>query len=117
MSLISTGVGLKYLCNIERDTSAGSDAWGSPNTPTWTALASLLCHAWTSAGRESVSVDRTVVIEDRRVSLPLGTDVTERDRITSITTLSGGTHFEGPMGISSVLTYGDHIELTLERLR
>ena len=118
MSLLSSRVGLRYLCSIERDANAGgSDAWGGPPAPDWQPLASVRCNAWTSAGRELVEADRTAVIVDRRVSVPLGTDITEADRVVSVTTRSGALVFEGPMNVSAVVRFEDHVELSLERVR
>jgi head-tail adaptor len=119
VSLIGSRVGLRYLCAIARDANAGaSDAWGGSPTPNWQPLATVPCNAWTGGGRELVEADRTAVVEDRRVSVPLGTDVTEADRVASVTARFGGAVvFEGPMNVEAVLRYDDHLELVLGRVR
>jgi len=118
VSLIRARVGLRHRATIERDVNAGgSDAWGGSPPPDWQPLATVSGNAWTNAGRELVEPDRTVVIEDRRMSVPLGTDVTEADRILSVTDRSGAEVFDGPMNVQAVLRFGDHVELVLERVR
>lgn len=118
MSLLSSRVGLRHLCAIERDVNAGgSDAWGGSPSPDWQAHLTVACNAWTNAGREMVEADRTAVVEDRRASVPLGTDVTEGDRVASVTTRTGALLFEGPMNVQAVLRFEDHLELILERVR
>ncbi len=117
MSLASTRVGMRFICYIEREVVGAEDAWGGTPVPTWAPSSTVRCSAWSSAVREAVSTDRTVVVEDNMVSVPLGTDVTENDRVSSVTTATGAPYFLGPMGISSVTRYSDHMELSLERLR
>lgn len=118
MSLIGSRVGLRHLCEIERDATAdSSDSWGDSPTPEWQSLAIVPCNAWTNAGRELTASDRTAVLEDRRASVPLGTDVTERDRVAQVTTKGGAVVFEGPMNVEAVLHMDDHLELVLERVR
>lgn len=117
MSLVSTRVGMRFICYIEREVPGANDAWGGTPVPTWAASSTVMCSAWSSSVREAVSTDRTVVVEDNKVSVPLGTDVTEKDRVLSVTTSTGAPFFSGPMGISSVTAHVDHLELSLERLR
>jgi hypothetical protein len=117
MSLSSSRVGYRHRCVIERN-GAGTDAWGDSNSPGWaTHLSAVPCRAWTNGGTEPVNDERTAVVEDRRISLVIGTDVTERDRIASVTDQGGNTIFEGPMTIEAVLRHTDHLEVLVERVR
>jgi hypothetical protein len=115
MSLIASRLNLTQRCTIQRDASApASDDWSPPADPDWQDhLTDQPCRSWASAGSEAVN-DSTnvVVVEDARLLLPLGTDVTARDRVTSVT-YRGGTVQDGPLGIRAVLTHRDHIELVL----
>ena len=86
-------------------------------SPDWQPLAVVPCRAWTNAGRELVDADRTAVVVDRRVSVPLATDVTEADRVANVTDRTGAIVFEGPMNVEAVLRFDDHLELSLERVR
>lgn len=118
MSLASSRVQLTYRCTIERDANASSDdGSGNPLPPSWQAnLTNLPCRAWTTAGREAVTDTTTVVVvEDVRVIVPLGTDVTEEDRVASVT-YRGGTVWAGPLGIRAVLARKDHLELLLVKV-
>lgn len=116
MSLIASRLSLTYRCTIERGTSS-TDEWGNPGPPTWSAhISDQPCRAWATAGREVVTDTTTVVVvEDVRLILPLGTDVTEADRIASVT-YRGGTIQDGPLGIRAVLVNADHIELLLVKV-
>ena len=118
MSLVASRLSLTHLATIERDANAGtSDAWGTPNPPDWQAhLSDQPCRTWATAGREVVTDTTTiVVVEDVRLIVPLGTDVTEADRVASVT-YRGGTIQDGPLGIRAVLVNADHIELLLVRV-
>lgn len=118
MSLVSSRVALYHRCTVERDANAATDdGWGNPQPPSWqTHLVDLACRAWATAAREPVDDEKTIVVEDRRMMVPLDADVTEKDRIATVTH-RGATILEGPMGIEAVVRRRDHIELVLERLR
>lgn len=117
MSLVTSRVGLRHRCTIERNAGGSEDDWGNPQADDWqTHLDDVPCRAWTNAAREPIDDETQVVLEDRRLTLTLGTDVTEHDRIASVT--SGGTEiFPGPMDIDGVLRFTDHIELILQEIR
>jgi hypothetical protein len=118
MSLASSRVSLIHSCAIERDANASSaDSWGAPNSPDWQShLADLPCRAWAVSGREIIADKASVVVADEiRMIVQVGTDVTERDRVNTIT-YRGATVFAGPMGIRAVDARRDHLELTLARI-
>jgi hypothetical protein len=120
MSLVTSRVGLRHRCTIERDLNGGDDVdeWGNPVDSDWQPhLTAIPCRAWTNATREPVDDETAVLVEDRRVTVGLGTDVSESDRVASITDASGNEIFDGPMDIEGVLRFTDHIELVLERVR
>jgi hypothetical protein len=118
VSLASSRVGFTDRCTIERDANSGtSGTWGQPDSPDWQEHATdQPCKGWTNSGTEPVDDAKLVVLVERRLSLPLGTDVTEADRIGSVTR-SGVQVFDGPMDIQAVLTFPDHLELSLEVVR
>lgn len=114
MSLVSSRLSLKHRCTIERNEAEG--AWGDPAAPDWQeASTDVACRFWTTAGRETVDATTTVVIEDMRLIVPLGTDVTEKDRIVDVTS-RGQAIAAGPIGIRAVLQHSDRLELVLVRL-
>ena len=117
MSLSSSRVGYRHRCTIERDEAEPDGAWGGPGTPDWqTHIADLPCRAWTATANEQTDDRRTAVVVQRRISIAVGTDVTERDRVASVTD-RGNTLYEGPMDIEGILRYPDHWELILELIR
>lgn len=118
MSLIGSRVNMTSTCTIERDANAGiPNNWGNQTTPNWQPhLIDVPCRAWAEAGRETVTNSTTVVVvEDARLIVPLGTDVTEQDRVASVS-FRGATTMAGPLGIRAVLTHQDHIEIVLVKV-
>lgn len=120
MSLAATRLSLIHLCTIERNVNEDTeDALGQPSPPGWAAhLTDVPCRTWASSGRETVNADTAasvVVVEEVHLIVPLGTDVTERDRIASVT-YRGETTQAGPLGVRAVLTRPDHIELVLVKV-
>lgn len=115
MSLISSRLSLVHRCALERATAAAG-SWNVPGPATWgDHLTDVPCVMNMNAGRERTDDDTAVVIEDIRLLVPLGTDVTERDRIGDIS-FRGDTILDGPTGIRAVLHRRDHLELVLVRL-
>lgn len=118
MSLASSRLSMTHRCTLERDTHAGSpDSWGGTLPVDWEPyLTDVPCRAWASAGREAVTDTTTVVVvEELRLIVSLGTDVTEQDRVASVT-YRGQTTQAGPLGIRAVLTHQDHLELVLVKI-
>jgi hypothetical protein len=117
MSVVSSRVGLTQRCTIERDQAAVDDGWGQPGPPDWQPhVEDVPCRAWVEAGREPVDRERTATLIDRRIMVPVDTDVTERDRVAQVTE-RGDVVLDGPMGIEAVLRRRDHLELVVERVR
>ena len=101
-------------CTVQRNTSA-TDEWGQPGAPGWTDhLTELACYATVHSGQEVIggpqgdTAAQVVVLKDMHVYMPefasdgSRTDVTEKDRIVSITDRQGNVLFPGPMDIKSV---------------
>lgn len=112
MSLASSRVGLRHRCTIERRTRVSDGAGGFMET--WTPIgAPVPCRAWLeSRDRSGATVigDKVVEVEDRRVIVPIGTNVTDGDRIAQVTH-RGAVLFDGPMPVDSVGRHTDHLEL------
>lgn len=109
---------MRYRATIERDVNLDQGAtndWGDAGEPDWrTHIEGLPCMAWFTAGRETQDT-RIAVTEDRRMIVPLGSDVTENDRVAKITDRRGvETIFEGEAAIEHVGRRRDHIEIMLE---
>lgn len=100
---------------VERQMQSGRDDFGGKGRPDWRAhLTDLPCCVWQTGGREVTDGDKVVTIDDRRMIVPLGTDVTTSDRIGGITDRLGVEIHAGPIRIESVARRRDHIELMLE---
>lgn len=112
-----------HRASIERDTQVGSDTWGNPDASTWTAhLSDVPCRVWYESEREVIGGtstgkgDKTAVIENRKMIVPLGTDVTESDRITAVDDRKGVELFNGPARIESVGRRRNHLVLSIEEV-
>lgn len=124
MSLIASRLSLTHLVTIERNAGADSgDGWGK-STEWQPHLVDLPCRAWASAaprrGDEIVEGTNIVVIENLRIIVPADTDVTNSDRIATVTT-RGQTVVDGPVDIRAVLRHqgvlgNGFLELMLARV-
>ena len=106
---------------VQRDTASGTDGFGLPNAASFTAhIASLACYVWTNPGRESereiIDGAKTVILADHKMICPLGTDITELDRITAIKDRLSADIIANTMRIHSVVRRKDHLALTLEEI-
>lgn len=112
MTLLSSRQAFKQVCTVERD-SAVADEWGGAATPDWeTHAGGVPCRMLAQAGREAVTSDRTAVVADFRMLVPLGTDVTARDRIVDVVERET-LIYTGPFDVEVVLRRPDHLELVL----
>ena len=104
---------------VERNTVATTDGYGAKGKPTWTTLhESLPCWFYRQRrpGGEAVRLKGTVVREMLKLMVPLGTDITEADRINGITDRSGNVVEVGILNVTSVLDSHTHLELMLEKV-
>jgi hypothetical protein len=103
---------------VQRDTQTATNAHNHKGTPTWsTHIDALACFLYVPAvtrGREDVAAERTVAIRGYAMLVPLGTDVTERDRISGVEDRAGDVILSGVMNIRAVIRHHNHIELALE---
>lgn len=109
---------LDHLTTVQRDANAGQlNSVGAQASPSWSDhLTGLICHAWTNAGREQIDATTSVVVEDMRCIVELGTDITEQDRLNGVTDADGNPVINGLIGIRAVIARADHLELILVRL-
>lgn len=86
---------------VQRNTSP-TNADGHPGAPVWADhLEQLECFAWQSTARD-VKGDTVAVVEQIEIIAPSGTDVTNLDRLVSITDRQGNLRFPGPLEIERV---------------
>ncbi len=99
---------------VERDTSAGTDDFGQPVKPVFTAHGTFPCWVWSRADREIVDGNKSALIEDFRAMFPKGTDVVAGDEITNITDRLGTVLYAGRFQIETMQFAHDHLEAGLE---
>lgn len=97
---------------IERNGAAAND-YGSPGPASWATLATVACYAWHLSGTDRFGAPIAFVGKRSRAIVPLGTDVTEADRIATIKDRAG-TEIFGAMDIETVEIRRRHIELGLK---
>lgn len=76
---------------VERDAGGAGDPYGGEAQSWQPHLADQPCKAWVETGRTAVTEDRTAVVADWSMAVPVGTDIAVGDRVTSVTARSGDT--------------------------
>ncbi len=99
---------------IERDTASGTDDFGHPFKPDFTALATIPCWAWSSTERLVVDGDKVANIEAFKAMFPKGADVAEGDEIVNIRDRRKAILFAGRFAIETIQFKHDHLEADLE---
>lgn len=95
---------------VERGATV-EDEYGNPGPITWGAhIAALPCWLYSRTERE-VTGEKSAVIEDLRLMVPKGTDVTEKDRISAVVDRRGQAIRPGVLVIEAVVRRRDHLEL------
>ncbi|MEK7765271.1 MAG: hypothetical protein AAB368_03440 [bacterium] len=120
---MSAANSMTMRADIERDAQMGTDAWGHAKEAAWAGVAfGVPCLAYASAKREAVAAGgggaasiRAAVLEDIRIMMPLGTDVTEKDRIVRVKDRAGALLFPGPFNVEGVQRRRDHLELIVTK--
>lgn len=100
--------------SLERNAAIGvPDEYGNPSPASWTALTTVPAWLWTTADREVMDARKTAVVEDTRMIVPRGTDVTAKDRVNGVKDRRGRDVRPGIFMIESVINRRDHLELML----
>jgi len=113
---------MTHRATVERDANlgAGSTGWGSDPSPSWSAnLTDQPCWYWFAEtdSRTNVSGESLVAFTTRKVIFPLGTDIEETDRISTITDRQGVEVADGPMRITSIGRRSNHLLVTVAEER
>ncbi len=105
-------------CTIQRDQTATTNAWNTKAKPNYqNHLTDVACWFWTTTKREDTDAQREAVIQDVRMMIPLGTDVTETDRINGITDRRGNSVVSGVFDVEAVVKHHlSHLELVLKKV-
>lgn len=115
---------LTMLAVIERD-QATVDGYGQQTRSDWQPAGTIPCRLWwfrgeaiRSAQRLYVDPARTVPVDEGGLMVPLGVDVTERDRVKRLLWAADGSPYvEGPFAITAVNAQEDHAEIMVIRTR
>ena len=101
---------------LERNTPA-ADQYGPAGTPNWAvAIANLACWLYSphkAAVSEILDTRKVASVEDLRMLVPRGTDVTEKDRFNVVTDRRGRVIRAGLLAIEEVVFRHDHLELAV----
>jgi hypothetical protein len=102
---------------VQRNTTATSNPYGQPDPPTWVEQpAAIPCRVWSRARRHVVDVDRDKLVEDVRMIVPLGADLTELDRIARVEDRLGAVLWAGPLALEAPQHKHDHTEYSVLRV-
>jgi len=104
-------------CTLERDQNAGTLDDGAVQPADWQTLAEdVPCRAWVTRGNEEIADGVTIVPATTfHVLVSASTDITEADRVASIT-FYGETSQAGPLEVRAVLRRRNHIELVCTKV-
>ena len=112
---MSTRSRMVHRCLIERRLSTALDAYGNEQPATWDIHSrSQPCYYWQPPGRGEQVGPVNVNVYVHQLLLPLGTDVTEADRINGIYDRAGQPVAARVFNIKAVVRKPDHLLLTLE---
>lgn len=116
--MTSPAVGLMpHRADVQRDNASTTTDWNTPVKPDWqTHLLNVKCFLWSRNKREAIDEEKIAVIEDLRCMMPLGTDVTEKDRIANVKDRQGVTIVSGSFDVQGLMRKHDHLELVLEKV-
>ena len=98
---------------VQRNATSTTDVYGHPDAPSFAALATVACRVWSKNRKETVDGSKHALIEDIRCQMPLGTDVTELDRISAVQDRLGAEIWAGPLRIDTIQHKHTHIEMAL----
>ena len=97
---------------LQRNTQATADGLGHKRPKTWTALATVPCWSWVDREDTRHAAELTTAAGRFRAMVPLGTDVTTKDRIEKVEDRAAVELF-GLSVIDAVIRRRDHIELRM----
>lgn len=97
--------------NIERAGVGAVDELGQPTSTAWAALATVPAWLWSQNEAEIADTVKLAVVEQLRMLVPKGTDVTETDRINGVVDRRGNPVRAGILVIESVVRRKAHLEL------
>lgn len=102
---------------VQRNGTSTTDSYGHPEAASWsTHIAAQACRVWSRTRREVVDGEKTALVEQIRCAMPLDADVTEDDRIFSVSDRQGTVLWSGPLRIDAIQHKHTHLEMDLRRI-
>jgi hypothetical protein len=114
---------LTQVAHFERDVGT-VDGSGGKMAVDWQPSGEVPCRMWWWKGSKSsdkspsaqfARPQATINVTGGDMAVPLGTDVTNEDRLAKVVDPTNGQTLEGPFRVIAVNEYEDHVELSLER--
>ena len=107
------GTQLDHVCTVQRRTAGAVDPNNNP-TYTWsTHLDGVACHYWRADEKELTGVN-SAVVSRQRIVFAANTDITDQDRILSVTDNDGDELVQGPpLDVEEVLQRINDVLVTL----
>lgn len=98
---------MTHRCTIQRDAKHATnlDEWGNDEPPVWgdaVTQTGISCRYWYDDAATIMDGEKRIMSAARYVLLPIDTDVTEDDRVSTITDRRGRVLVEGPLRIDSL---------------
>ena len=108
---------LRSRAVVVRNVATGTDQFGQAVPPVWVDIQDpVACAVWSKTSREMVSGERTALIDDIRVALPLAADVEINDRIERVTDRRGVEQHPGPLRIDGIERKHTHLLCAVTRV-
>lgn len=106
-----------HRAEFQQNTESGTDAYKNPLPPSWGAVTSVACRAYTKVRKEVIDGDKTALIEDLKALFSINASISESDRIANIKDRQGVILFAGPLDIMTIQRRGNHLEASLDRIQ
>ena len=103
--------------DVERDTASGTDAYGLPVKPVFTALATIPCFVYSRQRREVVDGDKSALVEDMRALFALDANVAEGDEFSNVKDRLGVVILSGRFQLETLQRKHRHLEAGLLRVQ
>ncbi len=104
--------------DIERDGTATTNARGHPDPPVYAShLTGLASRVYSKRRQEVVDGRKEAMVEEIRMIVPVGTDITELDRVANVKDRLGVVIWAGPMNIRAIQHKHTHLEMELQRVQ
>ncbi|WP_225205384.1 hypothetical protein [Novosphingobium huizhouense] len=109
---------LTMRASIERNAATGTDSWGNPVAPGFTAIGDpVACFVWSISATQSIDGGKTAELEEFRALFALGTDLQPGDQLAAIVDRRGLEIIPGRLSVEGpVQRKHTHLEAALRRI-